>query len=768
MAMVIRLVSILLAVILMIPAGISFAGVETDRSGSTKVLTGVSELEYLREEPEDMTGIWLNFLDTKNTAYGYEFPYSDSFFRSGSDKFSIWNARGSLALALSAFRSSTGVADPEYKTYLKGAGFRNLYAFGYDKPTEKDSLSGVIGMKEIDGFTVIAAVTCGQGYGAEWAGNLTVGDSERHEGFSTAAEKLESYIAQYIEENSIQGRKKLWLNGMSRAGAIANLTAADAVESGEYEDVYAYLFGVPRTTKAPIAYSGIYNICGQYDPVAQTPFQSWGYERYGIDLYTPAQESDADYPEHAKAASKVGDQFAADGFRNNPEVNYQLHMVMETLDELFSSSKDYSERFQPLIIKAMEGHDESGMVDILIDAAKNVVPKDPRERTELTEFIDYLSYMAGQHMRADQRQVRDGSWDPDEPLEANLVIEHRPVTYVKWLFADIEPEELFSTGNETRRITFLGDTGIVVRKDGVAISGIDSRGTVLVPDGGEDAAAKGAKGVFLMRNGSQTVLNLPADEDYEIMIEQDADGTLTVFDITVSPQLLQSRPGKMYIGRVKSGLYRMNVSANSSPDKPEAAGKDEKSPRFTAREFNYSPAAVMGDELAATNTTFFSLSGFIAYGTLVMSGLGVFLALCMLIHIYHRFRIRRGHKPYSDWYVIVPHLIFIAVFAVLTQYATFYMFTIGKLRAQCAAATIFAIFLLSFRGALKSKRPSAMLVSVILLLLVPLAGTYYNNLPIDSFSTVNMIVYFAMTALLSALAVRSFRTEKSSDAVPQS
>ena len=768
MAVVIRLVSILLAVILVIPAGISFADDETDKTDSPKVLMGVSELEYLKEEPSDVTDIWMSFLDTKDSAFGYEFPYSDSYFRNSSDKFSIWHARGSLALALCAFRCTSGVVDPQYRTYLKGAGFKNLYAFGYDRPTTRNSLSGVIGMKEIDGFTVIAAVTCGQGYGAEWAGNLTVGDSERHEGFSTAADLLEEYIAQYIEDNNIKGKKKLWLSGMSRAAAVANLTAADAIESGEYDDVYAYLFGVPRTTKAPVAYSGIYNICGQYDPVSQTPFQSWGYERYGIDLYTPAQESDEKYQEHAEAAKKVGDQLGGDGFRNNPEVNYQLRMVMETLDELFGNSREYSERLQPLIIEAMEKRGNDEFLNILMDAANQVVPEDPRERTELTEFVDYLSYMAGQHMRADQRQINEGSWNPDEALEANLVIEHRPVTYVKWLFADADPEELFSSGTESRRITFLGDVGVIVKKDGAGISGIDSLGNIHNPDGGENAPGKGSKGVFLMRNGRQTVLNIPNDADYDIYIEAESDGTLTIFDIIVSPQILRSRPGKMYLGRVKSGLYKMRVSAYSSPDRPEAAGEGGRDPRFTAREFNYSPAAVMADELDATRDSFFSLSGLIIYGSLVMAGMGIFLALCLLIHLYHRFMVRRGHEPYPDWYVIVPHLIFIAAFAVLTQYVTFYMFTIGTLRAQCAAATVFAIFLLSFRGALKSRSHSAFLFSVILLLLVPLAGTYYNNLPIDSFSVVNMIVFFAMTALLSALAARCFRKEKSRDGVPRS
>ena len=43
------------------------------------------KVTYLEDEPKsDVEGIWYSYLDTKNQAYGWEFPYSDSFFRTGS------------------------------------------------------------------------------------------------------------------------------------------------------------------------------------------------------------------------------------------------------------------------------------------------------------------------------------------------------------------------------------------------------------------------------------------------------------------------------------------------------------------------------------------------------------------------------------------------------------------------------------------------------------------------------------------------------------
>ena len=46
------------------------------------------------------------------------------------------------------------------------------------------------------------------------------------------------------------------------------------------------------------------------------------------------------------------------------------------------------------------------------------------------------------------------------------------------------------------------------------------------------------------------------------------------------------------------------------------------------------------------------------------------------------------------------------------------------------------------------------------MILAHLTGLYYNKLPIDSFSVLNMSVFFAAVALLSMLAIRMFKREK--------
>ena len=724
------------------------------------------KVTYLEDEPKsDVEGIWYSYLDTKNQAYGWEFPYSDSFFRTGSARFSLKMAQGSLGLALSAFRSSTGLLDPQYETYLKGAGFEDLFSFGYDEPSTEDSLSGVIGMKKIDDFTVVAAVTCGQGYGNEWAGNLKVGDSVRHEGFDQAAKLLEEHLDQYIKDKEIEGNIKLWLTGMSRAAAVANVTAADLTERGGFDDIYAYLFGVPRTTKEPVAYKGIYNICGQYDPVAATPFQSWGYERYGIDLYTPAQESNAEYPKYRMAAVDAGDKMGEDGFRNNPEVNYQLRLFLETLDELFDSSAEYSERMQPLILEAMKEKSENGDVTtVLTQALTELMPKNSREKKERSTMIDYISFVAAQHMRATQRQIEYGDWNPDEPLEANLVIEHRPVTYVKWLFSTDNAQDLFSNGTDSRRVTVTGDVDVAVYREGMGIVAINSKGSLSIPKDGLEAPIEEIGGVFAMRNGQESVISLPADADYDLVITADKAGPVTIYDVLVSAVRLRSKPGMIYTGDVGVGKCGLKVKAGQSPDDPVVLEGDAESTEFLATRFNYSPTVVMSNELDATKNSYLSLSVALrAVGAITAAAIA-FLVICLLLHLILKYKERKGHAPYSDWFVIVPHLIVIAVSAILAQFVSYYLYSVGSARAMCAAITLFYIFLLAIRAAFRKRKPLYFLISALMLLAVYLTGLHYNRLPIDSFSIPNMIAFFVVTALFSAVAVKMYLGKPAAEA----
>ena len=708
-----------------------------------------------KDRPSAVQLIRYPFLDTKTVTYEWNFPYTDDFFRRPSNKFSITLAQASLGLALSAFRSTANVTEPQYESYLRGAGFTDLYAFGYDQPTTENSLSGVIGMKKIRDFTVIAAVTCGQGYQNEWAGNMRVGKGERHEGFNIAAGLLKEHLQQYIRDHNVEGSKKLWLTGMSRAAAVANLTAADMIESGEYDDVYAYLFGVPRTTKAPVRYSGIYNICGQYDPVPSTPLQSWGFERYGVDLYTPAQEADSDYTYFAGMATNVSSRLEHKPFRNNPEVNYQFRLIMESLGVFFESSDEYADRFQDLLIDAMEDHNYENLRLILNEAMKEFEPEDDTERRAKTIFIDYLSYMAGQHTRADQRQIADGSWQADEPLAANLMLEHRPSTYVKWLFSSVDPPELLTSCTKSRHIIFSGKYGITVMKGDAVACSIDANGKIEDPDQIIDDSGNFQPIVYMKKNGQDVSIFLPDDEEYSIIVDSPSGGRITYCSYILTPEDLHTESDDYHFGQMTAGSYRIDITPGKPLPDPEA--EEGYYIDLGSTEQSYWPITEMSLEMSANGYRYMTLSGIFRIVVLVLIIFTVQNLLCIVLYFTHRRGIKKGHPPYSDWYVIVPHIVSIAIFAFLTQYVSFFLFTISKARAECAAVTVFLIFLLALRGTLRNRSLKNVIVSVMLLILACLTGLYYNKLPIDVFSRTNMLLFFAAIVLLTMAAINTFK-----------
>ena len=717
---------------------------------------GSAELVFADESPlEYCQYIYFPYLETGAVLNSWSFPYSDRFFEIPSSEFSVKMAQGSLGLAVSAFRSRR--FELQYETYLHQAGFYNLYSFGYDKPTGEDTISGVIGMKQIGDRTVIAAVTCGQGYKKEWAGNMKVGKGERHQGFDTGAKKLEGYIDKFIEENEIDGDKVLWITGMSRAAAIANLTAADAIESGEYDDVYAYLFGVPRVTREPVRYSGIYNICGQYDAVPAIPMQTWGYERYGIDLYTPSQEADDAFPIFALEANIVGNDLDGKGFRNNPEVNYQLRLMEEYMGELFADSDDYVDRMQDIMVKAVNNHDEEEIMEILIEAFRNLKPRNKREQRSITTFINYLSYVVAQHTRANQRQVDDGSWDPTESLASNLMLEHRPSTYLKWLFCACVPEDIFMSPIESRRVTINGKAGVIVYTEGYALTAIDEEGRIYSPDPDIPEEISGEHSIFTMRNGEETVVSLPYDHEYVIEIVSDGIRDLSYLDVVVTPEDLVPDKVTIHFGRLRNGgTIRLRSVPGEPLGEPELVRGSYVSQGDT--EYVYSPTVIMRNELQATKNAYLSLGGAFTILRCILAGLAIMAVACIAINIRHRRKVKKeGHPPYSDLYVIVPHIICIAVFAFLTQFAAFYLFTIPLIREQFAAATMFFITLLAGRGALRSGRPVSFLVAVMMALLTYCTRVYYNELLLDSYSVPAVLLFIALVIFLTGAACWTFK-----------
>ena len=145
-------------------------------------------------------------------------------------------------------------------------------------------------------------------YGSEWLSDLNMGsaaaydmDEITHEGFAQAAREIVDELAARItEEAGLGGTDDIALlfTGHSRGAATANIAAAYADEMSQglrvlapLESIYCYTFATPEVTTFDTArdalYDNIFNIMNPSDMVPRLPLASWGYERYGNDLWLP-------------------------------------------------------------------------------------------------------------------------------------------------------------------------------------------------------------------------------------------------------------------------------------------------------------------------------------------------------------------------------------------------------------------------------------------------------------------------------------------------
>lgn len=141
-------------------------------------------------------------------------------------------------------------------------------------------------------------------YGSEWLSNIKIENAEGdpdHLGFTLAAEEIVADLEQRAAQADPGVERTYLFCGHSRGGAVANLLASyvDTVSAlATAGDVRAYTFATPNCTSSADAreavYDNIFNVLNPADLVPRLPLSSWGYERYGRDVWLPG-EGDASF-----------------------------------------------------------------------------------------------------------------------------------------------------------------------------------------------------------------------------------------------------------------------------------------------------------------------------------------------------------------------------------------------------------------------------------------------------------------------------------------
>ena len=416
---------------------------------------------------------------TSRSASGFPVEYEDSYFERPSFEYNHKLAQASMGMALSAFRplyqQDKHNPSEHLEQFLMDCGFKDLQSDDYDKNPSLYTVASIIGSKQLidsDGnpYTLVAVGVCGGGYSNEWLSNFTIGTGVRHEGFASAAHLVENRVFGYIGRANITGRIKIWIAGFSRAAAISNITAADLVDCGMFrqEDIYAYTFATPRTTRDPKPgnYDNIFCIVGQYDPVPQVPFSSWGFERYGRVLYTPLMETDSDYKERSSRADLVAMAFTQQHFWANPSVNSQLHTLIGFINEVCPTQEMYVECLQERITSMFENRSPNNIFRTLSELSddKRIINEDNKDVA--SSLIDYIVRLIFEIMT--ESGTISTMWNSNTSLTANLMHEHIQDVYLSWMMSSDDPAEIFTENTTYTNISFSslsGDYAIWITDD---------------------------------------------------------------------------------------------------------------------------------------------------------------------------------------------------------------------------------------------------------------------------------------------------------------
>ena len=393
--------------------------------------------------------------------------FEDSFFDAPATQYNHNLAQASIGLAVAAFRpvfDKENISPSQHAIqFMLDCGFTDLRTDDYDKNPSLYTVASIIGMKEMtDGngepYTLVAVAVCGGGYANEWLSNFTVGTGERHQGFDSAANLVVNRIFGYIGRRNIQGRIKIWITGFSRSAAVSNIAAADLVDSGAFrkEDIFAYLFATPRTTKDedPERYDNIFSIVGQYDPVPQVPLSSWGFERYGITLHTSLEETDSDFWQKMQRANAVSQEFTGMDFWVNVPVNFQLHTLLGLVNELCPTQEIYAECIQDRLISMFSERTPNNILSHISQLSEDSRLVNDDNKEIATSLIDFAVRLAFESLL----EVGDVGlmWNSNTTLTSNLMHEHTQDVYITWMLSSDNPEEIFTDKTEFTRLALFG------------------------------------------------------------------------------------------------------------------------------------------------------------------------------------------------------------------------------------------------------------------------------------------------------------------------
>ena len=464
--------------------------------------------------------------------------YSDEIFFKPSNTYHHLLAKQSCGLALAAFNllSKEEDHDPEGRgtlsDYLKTTGFVGERIDDYNRETSMYTVASAIASKDIEyngeyARLIVVAIRGGN-YENEWQSNFSLGDGARHKGFDEAATVVTDRVVSYFAARPSSYQTKIWITGFSRAGAIANLVAANLNELPFFdkEQIFAYTFAAPAAINASdfdvlTPFDNIFNILGASDLIPQFVPMEWGFDRYGVDMELVGTEFDPTFDFKYQAIQKQLEELGGKTYYV-PELNFRLRMLYGLLLEFSSSQQVFVELLQPVFISLMQSTNVNTILEILRETLIKYDAFSKATAEQKDVIIDYVLSLL--------QPILTGSSFMKGQLSTvvvpflGVVHEHLPELYLHLLYS-YDPKDLYT---EVRHFDY-----VVLDDRHYTLVETSSGKELLTVERGVKTLSQYAKDNHLdysvFTNTRRPVLVLPHDRSYRLDYHLNAGETLSAF-----------------------------------------------------------------------------------------------------------------------------------------------------------------------------------------------------------------------------------------------
>lgn len=235
--------------------------------------------------------------------------------------------------------------DASISAELEKTGFEDIELFQYEQGLKSDNKAGLVIAHKDNTLIMVIRGTKDE----EWYSNFNIGDSVEHAGFSKAADLVMKNSQEYISRHGLnKADTEVFLTGHSRGAAVANITAARLIDSKAYENISAYTFACPNTTRsgsaADAAYSSIVNIINPQDFICYIPLPKWGYTRYGRTVELPKSDTAANFDQLYSEMEKEYMSLTETQLKDFPHKSKDVENIISYLGYLAPTPNDYYEK----------------------------------------------------------------------------------------------------------------------------------------------------------------------------------------------------------------------------------------------------------------------------------------------------------------------------------------------------------------------------------------------------------------------------------------